>query len=534
MRYCISLALCLFIFESIQAQIVGGGNHKPKIKGQNPVSTNEEQAVTIEFWHLIVRDQDDWFYPFGFTLRVYDGANYTRNGNTVTPVTNFYGTLTVPVTVNDGKDDSEKYNLEVTVKGVNDAPVITAQSGALVTEENKTIQIQLSHLVVSDPDNPYPNGFSLTVHASANNQYSVSGTQVTPAPGFTGNLLVPVHVSDGAAASNSYSLSIEVKPNNKAPAITGQVPLVINEDESLLIQVAHLTVNDPDNSYPTGFRITIHPGDAYVVSGATVTPVKNFSGNLVVTVTVNDGKSESNAYGLQIKVIAVNDAPEIIQFPSEALRYQIGKGATAIVPEFEAKDVDNDSLVSAEIGFLSEQYKIGIDELSFKATSKIKGSFDPQRGLLVLSGRAPLNEYNQVIRAVAYNYVVIGDPLKETKTIFFRVSDGKAVSEKKERQIITTDIIVKLDIPTAFTPNGDAANDTWKIRPIKQQDEIMEVVIRIYNRFGRLLFETVGFEREWDGRLNGELLPADTYYYTIDFGREYTKSSVKGIVALLR
>jgi gliding motility-associated-like protein len=69
---------------------------------------------------------------------------------------------------------------------------------------------------------------------------------------------------------------------------------------------------------------------------------------------------------------------------------------------------------------------------------------------------------------------------------------------------------------------------------VKQQDEIMEVVLRIYNRFGNLLFETVGFEKEWDGRLNGELLPADTYYFTIEFQEEFSRNSVKGIVAILR
>ena len=48
-------------------------------------------------------------------------------GNTLTPAPNYTGDLTVPVIVNDGTDNSNIFNLTVTVTPVNDAPVITGQ-----------------------------------------------------------------------------------------------------------------------------------------------------------------------------------------------------------------------------------------------------------------------------------------------------------------------------------------------------------------------------------------------------------------------
>jgi gliding motility-associated-like protein len=534
MRCYIFFALCFFTLGPLKAQDDRGGK-KPKITGQNPVSTNEEQAVTIQLSDLTVRDQDDWFYPWGFSLRIYEGANYTFANNTVTPNVNFSGTLSVPVTVNDGESDSEKYDLQITVQGINDPPLITAQNGALVTEHNTAITIDLSHLLVTDPDDSYPSGFTLTLLSSNNNTYSVSGNQVIPSAGFSGMLSVSLQVNDGEANSNVFALSIEVKPGNKPPVITGQVPLAINEDEPLLLQLSNLTVSDPDNSYPSGFRLTVLPGNTYSASGNEVTPVKDFTGNLPVTVTVNDGTSESNAFVLQILVRPVNDAPVIIRIETEAIRYQIGNGAVLLTKEFEVNDPDNDSLVQAEIGIIAEQYRPGNDELGFTNTRPgIKGVFDRQRGLLTFTGKATVREYIEAIRSVTYNYITAGEPLKETKSVFFRVSDGKATSEARERGITTSEVVIRLDIPTAFTPNGDHANDTWRIQPLKQQDETMSVMVRIYNRFGKLLFETNGFEDEWDGRLNGELLPADTYYYTIDFTEALSKNSVKGIVALLR
>jgi gliding motility-associated-like protein len=262
--------------------------------------------------------------------------------------------------------------------------------------------------------------------------------------------------------------------------------------------------------------------------------LKDFYGLLSVSVSVNDGVSESNTFAMRIQVKPVNDAPDITRLETSPLRYQIGKGPVQVTKEFEVEDADNDSLLLAEIGFMAEQYRPGYDNLSFVATSRIKGSFDLQRGMLVLSGKAPATEYTQAVRTLRYEYMSGGEPVKENKTIFFRLSDGKAMSETKEREITSSEVIVKFDIPSAFTPNGDSANDTWRIQSVKQQDEILEAVLRIYNRLGNLLFETVGFEKEWDGRLNGELLPADTYYYTIDFKEEYSRNSVKGIVAILR
>ena len=91
----------------------------------------------------------------------------------------------------------------------NEAPLITAQS-AIATTENAPVEIQLSHLSVTDADNVYPDDFSLTVHAGTG--YSVDGATVTPDAGLTGTLTVPVHVNDGTDDSNTFDLAVAVAP----------------------------------------------------------------------------------------------------------------------------------------------------------------------------------------------------------------------------------------------------------------------------------------------------------------------------------
>lgn len=93
---------------------------------------------------------------------------------------------------------------------------------------------------------------------------------------------------------------------------------------------------------------------------------------------------------------------------------------------------------------------------------------------------------------------------------------------------------VDLDIPTAFTPNGDMANDTWNIKLLKQSDRFDDTIIRVFSRKGVLVYESKGFDKPWDGRYNGEFLPADTYFYTIDFNFITTTENLRGVVTILR
>ena len=71
-----------------------------------------------------------------------------------------------------------------------------------------------------------------------------------------------------------------------------------------------------------------------------------------------------------------------------------------------------------------------------------------------------------------------------------------------------------LYIPNAFTPNKpDGHNDKFHISGINLPDE--DFNIRIYNRFGTLVFSSSNPAFEWDGKLNGELLPQGTYVYRL-------------------
>ena len=93
---------------------IDGINDPPQILGFNPIAVTENRILTIDFDTLVVTDPDNT-YPQDFTLKVYGGANYSFSGNTITPAQNYVGELYVPVSVNDGIEDSNIVNVVVTV-----------------------------------------------------------------------------------------------------------------------------------------------------------------------------------------------------------------------------------------------------------------------------------------------------------------------------------------------------------------------------------------------------------------------------------
>lgn len=73
-------------------------------------------------------------------------------------------------------------------------------------------------------------------------------------------------------------------------------------------------------------------------------------------------------------------------------------------------------------------------------------------------------------------------------------------------------VLPEVVIPSGFTPNGDGWNDTWQIDLIEL---FPECEVEVYNRWGELLFQSVGYKEPWDGRYHGGLVPVGTYYYAI-------------------
>lgn len=88
-------------------------------------------------------------------------------------------------------------------------------------------------------------------------------------------------------------------------------------------------------------------------------------------------------------------------------------------------------------------------------------------------------------------------------------------------------------LPNAFTPNGDGLNDTFG--PTGRY-ELRETELVIYDRWGKLLFQTLKPNEPWDGRAaGGDIVPPGVYVYLFRGrdagGRQYNQ---RGTVTVMR
>ncbi|MGQ9846455.1 MAG: PKD domain-containing protein [Bacteroidales bacterium] len=89
-----------------------------------------------------------------------------------------------------------------------------------------------------------------------------------------------------------------------------------------------------------------------------------------------------------------------------------------------------------------------------------------------------------------------------------------------------------IDVPSAFTPNGDGNNDIIYVRGwgIKQLQEF-----KIFNRWGQCVFETDDLHQGWDGTFKGIKQDMDTYAYTVKALTYGNKTMTKnGLINLIR
>jgi gliding motility-associated-like protein len=86
-------------------------------------------------------------------------------------------------------------------------------------------------------------------------------------------------------------------------------------------------------------------------------------------------------------------------------------------------------------------------------------------------------------------------------------------------------ILRKIKIPNAFSPNRDGINDVWNIAYL---NDYPGSIVEIFDRYGKLVFRSIGYSKPWDGTRNGMPMPVGVYYYIItpNNGVERTTGSV--------
>ena len=90
---------------------------------------------------------------------------------------------------------------------------------------------------------------------------------------------------------------------------------------------------------------------------------------------------------------------------------------------------------------------------------------------------------------------------------------------------------IDIEIPNFFTPDGDGMNDFWIP---ENMEGFPQILIKIYDRYGRVVAEVRYGVQGWDGTYDGRELPTGDYWYTIQLNGENDTREFVGHFTLYR
>lgn len=316
----------------------------------------------------------------------------TYSSSAVTPNT---ATRTISFIVNDGIKTSAVATKLVTVTVTNQAPVVTTTAGTTLITDNAPHDID-NGITVLDPDSRTLQSatVAITGHFQNGDMLNINDNASTLGTGFT-------------VSYNATSGTLTVTATNGFTAEQLQNVLRAVQYSSSLA--------NPDTSQRT------------------------------ITFTVNDGQTESAPATKTVSVSATNQTP-VIQASGHTASYVSPAPPVVIDPGLTVSDRDHLLLPSATVS-ITDHYHSAEDVLAFTndgtAMGDISAQFDAAQGVMSLTSAAgaTLAEWESALRAVTY-VSTAAIPTKETRTVEFVVSDGKASSAPAISHISVSQSIV--------------------------------------------------------------------------------------------
>ncbi len=119
----------------------------------------------------------------------------------------------------------------------------------------------------------------------------------------------------------------------------------------------------------------------------------------------------------------------------------------------------------------------------------------------------------------------LSKPVNDIRYTFNLIGEGGCTVS----DTIFVKVLKSPEIPNAFSPNGDGINDTWNI---KYLESYPGATVEVYNRYGQIIYRSLGYSKPWDGRVSGSPLPIGTYYYIIN--PKNNKPQITGAITIIR
>ena len=173
------------------------------------------------------------------------------------------------------------------------------------------------------------------------------------------------------------------------------------------------------------------------------------------------------------------------------------------------------------------------DQNGCKATKK----FVIEKSSQAIIKNVDIQGFQGLSNTVLINYTGFGDYEFSIDGLHFQnsplfngVKEGiyKIIVKDKNGCDPTSENILVLDYPRFFSPNNDGVNDVWRIPFLEL---VPTAKVSVFDRFGKMLYNTLANGEGWNGKFNNATLPSDDYWFLIELSET---RKVQGHFSLIR
>lgn len=137
-------------------------------------------------------------------------------------------------------------------------------------------------------------------------------------------------------------------------------------------------------------------------------------------IAVSDGLATTTKT-ISFEIDGANDAP-VVDSHEASVNYTVGDPGVAIDSDIALSDIDSATLHGATVTI--DNFQDG-DALIFATLGTITGEYNPETGVLILTGDASIADYQAALRSISYQNIY-PSASTEDRTISYQVDDGSA------------------------------------------------------------------------------------------------------------
>jgi gliding motility-associated-like protein len=426
--------------------------------------------------------------------------------------------------------------------------------GAQTTQTAFELGEGLYHVIATDQNNCQ---VSASVQVIAPDSLSIQTTLTDPACAGEANGAISPTVTGGTFPYDyAWSNNVFVRANTNIPA--GPYNLVVTDNNSCIKTIDYVlndplpvTINRVDSINPSCFALA--NGSVTInASGGTgileysadngqqffASPVIGMLGAGSYTVVARDA-NDCISPGRTVSLIQPLEVIIDTVMTTNATCYGNSDGSVAIsatggtgVYQYSGDDGAN-YIAAPTIGSLSPgNYQIRVKDDSNCVSAAYPVVVGPSQPFIIDTTLVEQITPSRPVGAITLestggtlpvSYVIVPDSSSNTNGTFVNLPANSyrlfaydaGLCRSNDLQVLIHEGITTLIIYDAFSPNNDGKNDVWHIGNIANYPRCK---VKIFNVWGVAVFSSTGYGDPWDGKYNGNDLPAGTYYYVIDPG----------------